>query len=93
MAGVSPERRARIEKRVWKTLEQMRLKDVREARKLSQTAMARKLKVRQPAIAKLEKRGDMYLSTLRDYIRATGGEMQIIARFPEGAVEIRPLGD
>jgi len=44
--------------------------------------------VQQPAIAKLEKRTDMYISTLRSHIEAMGGELEVKANFPEGTVKI-----
>ena len=50
--------------------------------------MAEKLKVDQPDIAKLERRADMYVSSLRSYIEAVGGKLKIIAEFPEGDVAI-----
>ncbi|AMP06262.1 XRE family transcriptional regulator [Collimonas pratensis] len=59
------------------------------ARGLSQKALAEVLHVEQPAIAKLERRADMYISSLRAHIEAMGGELDIIARFPEGAVKIQ----
>jgi hypothetical protein len=50
--------------------------------------LAETLHVQQPAIAKLEKRTDMYISTLRNHIKAMGGELEVIARFPDGDVRI-----
>lgn len=50
--------------------------------------LAEVLRVNQPAIAKMEKRADVYISTLRSHIEAMGGELKIIARFPEGSVKI-----
>jgi len=50
--------------------------------------LAEALHIQQPAIAKLEKRTDMYISTLRSHIRAMGGELDVIARFPDGDVKI-----
>lgn len=47
--------------------------------------MADVLHVGQPAIAKLEHRADMYISTLRSHIEAMGGVLEIVARFPEGS--------
>ena len=46
------------------------------------------LHVQQPAIAKMGKRTDMYLSTLRSHIEAMGGQLEIVARFPDGAIQI-----
>src|SRR5260363_388637 len=54
------------------------------ARALPQVKLAQSLRVNQAAISKLEHRADMYISTLRDYIRAVGGDLEIIARFPGG---------
>ena len=45
------------------------------------------------AIAKIEKRTDMYISTLRSHIEAMGGELEVVARFPDGAVKIRNFSD
>ena len=51
------------------------------------------LGVKQPAIAKIEKRTDMYLSTLRNMIMAMGGTLDLVARFPEGSVKIKQFAD
>lgn len=56
---------------------------------MSQQTLAGILHVQQPAVAKIEKRTDMYLSTLRNHIRAMGGELEVIARFTDGAVRIK----
>lgn len=69
-------------------LDQMPLDELRQARGLSQKMLAELLHVQQPSIAKLEKRTDMYLSTLRSHIEAMGGELEVVARFPEGMVKI-----
>lgn len=71
-----------------KMLNEMPLQELRQARGLSQTLLAANLGVGQPAVAKMEKRTDMYISTLRSHIRAMGGELDIIATFPEGSVKI-----
>jgi len=87
-AKMSPERRARIDEEVAKALAEMPLNELRNARGLSQKMLADALHIQQPAIAKLEKRTDMYISTLRSHIRAMGGELDVIARFPDGDVKI-----
>lgn len=51
------------------------------------------LHVNQPAIAKLERRADMYVSNLRAYIEAMGGRLNIVAEFPQGAVTITNFSD
>ncbi len=88
-----PERLAEVEARVQKTMAEMRLQELRKARRLSQVALAKKLKAQQATISKLERRADMYVSSLRQYIGAMGGELEIIARFPEGAVRINQFQD
>jgi transcriptional regulator with XRE-family HTH domain len=87
-AKKSPERRARIEARVQATIVQMALDELREARKLTQAQLAKTLAVDQGSVSKLERRTDMYVSTLRNFIRAMGGELHIRADFPDGSVEI-----
>ena len=93
IAALSHEDRAEIEARVQQTLAEMRLRELRKARRLSQVALAKKLKAQQATISKLERRTDMYVSSLRAYISAMGGELEIIARFPEGAVRINQFRD
>jgi transcriptional regulator with XRE-family HTH domain len=74
-------------------LAEMALNELREARKLTQQQLANRFKVGQPAIAKLEKRTDMYLSTLRGVIQAMGGDLEIRAVFSDGDVRINQLKD
>ena len=72
---------------------EMPLNELRQARGLSQKMLAEVLHVQQPSIAKIEKRTDMYLSTLRSHIEAMGGELDVIARFPDGSVKINNFAD
>lgn len=88
-----PERRARIKARANGLRAEMALDELREARRLTQEQLAERLHVLQPAIAKIERRADMYLSTLRGVINAMGGEMEILAVFPDGKVSIKQLRD
>ena len=87
-AKMSPESRARTEERVRKALAEMALDELRSARKLTQAELAMLLKVDQGSISKLEHRTDMYISTLRRFIEAMGGSLQIRAVFPDGEVQI-----
>ena len=87
-AKMSPERRAKIAEEVAKALAEMPLNELRNARGLSQKMLAEALHIQQPAIAKLEKRTDTYISTLRSHIEAMGGQLEIIAKFPDGDVKI-----
>jgi DNA-directed RNA polymerase sigma subunit (sigma70/sigma32) len=62
--------------------EEATLRELRAARERSQEQIAERLGIKQSAVSKLERRTDMYVSTLRDLIRAMGGELDIVARFP-----------
>jgi predicted transcriptional regulator len=68
------------------------LHELRKTRVVSQGELASKLAVGQPAVAKLERRADMYVSNLRRYVEALGGTLEITARFPDGAVTIADIG-
>jgi hypothetical protein len=68
--------------------EEATLRQLREARQRSQVEVGQKLHIKQAAVSKLERRTDMYLSTLRSYIEAMGGKLEIVARFPNSAVRI-----
>jgi ribosome-binding protein aMBF1 (putative translation factor) len=85
---MSPEAVQRAQRATQDMRDAMPLNELRQARGLSQKALASILKVEQPAIAKMERRTDMYVSTLRSHIEAMGGVLEITARFPEGAVKI-----
>ncbi|MGA7779697.1 MAG: XRE family transcriptional regulator [Paraburkholderia sp.] len=91
-AKMSPAAQARSEQKAKETLAEMALSEMRRARGFSQEELAGLLNVKQPSIAKLEQRTDMYISTLRDHIHALGGELVMFARFPEGDVKISALG-
>jgi transcriptional regulator with XRE-family HTH domain len=92
-AKISPERRARVERKVEQALREMALDELRSARQLTQTGLANILGVDQGSISKLERRTDMYISTLRSYVEAMGGDLQIRAVFPDGEVQIKQFQD
>ena len=87
-AKMSPERRERNSARAREELRNMPLHQIRNARRMTQTRLAELLEMDQGNISKLEQRTDMYLSTLRSYIEAMGGALEIRAVFPEGDVKI-----
>jgi DNA-binding XRE family transcriptional regulator len=87
-AKMSAKDRAEIKARSAKLLAELPLEQLRSARSLTQTNMAHLLGVNQSAISKIEKRTDMYLSTLRSYVEAMGGSLEIQAIFPDGAVRV-----
>ena len=89
----TPEHRRRIDELKREILAEMPLHELRQARALTQRDLARKLKVNQPAVSKLEQRADAYVSSLRSYIEAAGGKLKIVAEFPEGQVAITNFSD
>ena len=90
---MSPESQVRAEAKAQAMLAEMPLNELRQARGLSQKMLAEVLRVQQPSIAKIERRTDMYLSTLRSHIEAMGGQLEVVARFPDGAVKISNFTD
>lgn len=83
------ERQERIRNRTEELLAELPLQELRQARALSQEELAEVLGLNQATISKLERRTDMYLSSLRRFVEAMGGELEITANFPEGRVRIR----
>ncbi len=70
------------------------LAELRRARLMTQDQLAADLHINQASIAKLERRTDMYLSTLRRFVEAMGGELEIVARFPDQPhVRLRGIGE
>lgn len=59
------------------------LRELRQERGLSQSALARRMGVSQPQITHNETRSDLLLSTLRRHIEGLGGQLILVARFPE----------
>ena len=82
------ERRRRIDGMKGELLAEMPLHELRRARALTQQDLAKKLKVNQPAVSKIEQRADVYVSSLRAYIEAVGGKLKIVAEFSYGEVAI-----
>jgi Helix-turn-helix domain len=93
-ASWSPERKARIAARAAEIIaENFALSDIRKSRKVTQEQVAERLGGKQVYISRLEKRSDAKVSTLRHYIKALGGELQLVVTFPEGAtMSIKDLG-
>ena len=89
-AKLSPEARARAAPRAEAMLLEMQLQELRKARMVTQVEVAKAMNVEQAAISKLERREDMYLSTLREYVRALGGELKLVASFPDADIQLRP---
>ncbi len=88
---MSPQARARSEAAARKMIQELPLAQLRDAQGMTQVELARRLKIDQSAVSKIEHRTDMYLSTLHGVIRAMGGELELTARFPNGEVHIVTL--
>jgi transcriptional regulator with XRE-family HTH domain len=85
---MSPEAQEKSRVLAHKYSEEMPLDELRAARQMTQEHLAKLLGTKQAAISKMERRTDMYLSTLQSFVKAMGGRLKIEAVFPEGAVEI-----
>jgi transcriptional regulator with XRE-family HTH domain len=85
---MDPASRADNLQRVHEELQRMALEELRGAKRLTQSDMAEMLNVPQSSISRIEQRADMYLSTLRNYIHAVGGELRVQAVFPDGATVV-----
>ena len=86
--GFTPERPRPLGARKAGLPKAMALHDLRRARTMTQKSLGEALNVNQPAVAKLERRADMHVSSLRAYIEALGGRLSIVAEFPQGSVAI-----
>ena len=64
------------------------LKELRQSRRISQVTLAHRLRARQPTVSKLERQGDMQVSSLYRYIHALGGRLELLARFPDGDIPL-----
>jgi predicted transcriptional regulator len=92
-ARLSPEARAKAEAEAQHLGEEMDLSEMRRALKLSQEEIGQTLQIKQGSVAKIEKRTDMYVSTLRRFVEAMGGELEIVARFPDHTIKIKNFAD
>ncbi|MGA2185435.1 MAG: helix-turn-helix transcriptional regulator [Bryobacteraceae bacterium] len=83
---LSPARRRKVESRAAELIaEEMTLRELRKARKLTQVRMAKQLGITQDSVSRLEKRSDLLLSTLRKTVQAMGGNLSLVAEFPDRA--------
>jgi len=81
---LSPAQRKKVETRAAQLIaEEMTLRELRHARKLTQVRMAKKLGITQDSVSRLEKRSDLLLSTLRKTVEAMGGNLSLVAEFPD----------
>ncbi len=95
---LSAAQRKRVEARAAQLLaEEMTLREIRKARKLTQQKIAKSLRIGQEGVSKIEKRSDLLISTLRSYVQAMGGQLSLVAEFPDrepvvlsGLAEVAP---
>jgi len=88
---MSPEARKRAAAKAKRMLAEMPLNELREARRLTQEQLAEQLGVGQAHVSRLERRADMYVSTLGRVVEAMGGHLEIRAVFPDGTVALKRL--
>ena len=93
LAELSPERRASVITRADELIaEELTLRQLRVLLNLTQSVIAERLDIGQHSVSRLENRGDIKLSTLRTYIEALGGQLNITATFPEqGEVKLQSI--
>lgn len=92
-ANMSAKRRRRNAAATRAMLAELPLQELRHARELTQAALAESMACGQDEVSKLERRADMLVSTLRRYVEAMGGTLEIVANFPDGEVRIASLGE
>lgn len=85
---MKPENQQKAKKQTEELLKEMPMNELRQARQMSQERLAETLGKKQASISKIEHRTDMYISTLRSYIEAMGGQLKIVAHFPDGDIVI-----
>jgi len=90
---MSPASQKAIAEKARAMMAEMPLAELRQARKFSQVQIAELLKIQQPAVAKMEQRTDMYISSIRRFVEAMGGQLEIRAHFADGDVVINQFED
>lgn len=88
LAGLSPTRRRKVEARAAELILEFSMGELRKARALTQKDVAKRLRIKQANVSKLEQRSDMMLSTLRSYVEAIGGNLDLVVYF-EGQKPVR----
>ena len=84
LSEMPTERRLRIERRAAELIaEELNLREVRRLRKLTQARLSKKLKIGQEGVSRIEKRSDLYISTLRSYVEGVGGKLKLVVELPD----------
>lgn len=89
----APEKRAELKGEAHAELARIGFDKLRQARQQTQTAVTEKLNVGQGAVSRIEKQSDILLSTLREYVGALGGQLELRAVFPDGDFIIEKFGE
>jgi transcriptional regulator with XRE-family HTH domain len=91
---LTPEQLEESSRKAQEIVARMKLDELRRARHLSQAQLAEAWGKDQAAVSRIERQTDLYVSTLRRFIEAAGGELCITARFPDGdPVELEGFGE
>lgn len=86
LSALPEARRVKIEERAALLIaEEMTMRELRKARKMTQTEMAKTLGIKQEQVSRIEQRTDLHISTLRRSVEAMGGRLSLVAEFPDGA--------
>jgi len=85
LSQMPEERRARIFKRAEEIRQEINLREMRRLRKVTQARLSKKLKIGQEGVSRIERRADLYLSTLRNYVEGVGGKLSLVVEFPDRA--------
>ena len=88
-----PARRARVDDAKRAMREALALAELRASRDVTQQGLADALRVSQPNVSRIEHQDDVYLSTLRSYVEALGGSLQVRAVFDDQVVDLDVRAD
>lgn len=88
-----PEAKAEVKARAKKLLAELPLEELREARQITQEHLAETMHISQVAVSRMERRADLYLSSLQRIVVAMGGKLEILATFPDGSIRISRIGE
>ena len=85
LSQMPEDERAEVFRRANEIRQEINLREMRRLRKIAQTRLSKKLKIGQEGVSRIEKRTDLYLSTLRNYVEGLGGKLSLIVEFPDRA--------
>jgi hypothetical protein len=81
---LNPTQRKKVEARAARLIaEEMTLRQLRQACRLTQQKVAKSLRIGQEGVSKIERRSDLLISTLREYVQAMGGRLSLVVQFPD----------